>query len=173
MSSVLSQTLSLPSSAQSPAFKAVPLQTFAELRKGVSDSSVADFFMWEYFTTKKFYTQGSDRVKQLSEVYTPWPSWLIVAATKTSHQTVEDVLEKVEKGCRYFEDHTDEAVQYIVENLEYNEEDARGWLKGVHFAANIQKVKSDVVRKTVDVLKTAGVLGKQEGQLLIDIYKDG
>jgi hypothetical protein len=172
MSSVLSQTLSLPSSTTTPAFHPVPLQTFAELRKGVSDSAVADFFMWEYFTTKKFYTQGPDMVKQLREVYTPWPSWLIVAATTTSTEAVEDVLEKVEKGCRYFEEHKEEAVQYIVDNLEYNEEDARGWLKGVQFAADVTKVKSDVVKKTVDVLITAGVLGKPEGDVLTSTYKD-
>ena len=37
---------------------------------------------------------------------------------------LEDVLQKINKGVKHFEEHQDEAVEYISTKLDYSEEDA-------------------------------------------------
>lgn len=147
------------------------LNTFSNLRDGVNDKT-ADFFMWEHFTSKRYYDNGS--IKRVGEIYTPWSSWKIVAANALlnpdnwSHganatmppmkKELEDALEKINKGVKHFEENQEEAVQYISTKLDYSEEDAREWLKTVQFAKNVRGVDQNVVDKTVNILQKAGVL---------------
>jgi ABC-type nitrate/sulfonate/bicarbonate transport system substrate-binding protein len=159
----------LDTSSTNPPFPVEPLNTFANLRNGVNDST-ADFFMWEHFTSKRYYDNGE--IKRIGEIYTPWSSWKIVAknslvdSEKTSGASksllkdeLKDVLDKINQGVKHFENNQEEAVQYISENLDYSEEDAREWLKTVRFAKDVRGVDTTVVEKTVGVLKKAGVLG--------------
>ncbi|KAI9824991.1 MAG: hypothetical protein M1819_000789, partial [Sarea resinae] len=168
-----------------------PLQTFASLRQAVTDRT-ADFFMWEHFTTKRYYDNGE--LKRLGEIYTPWPSWLIVASTATfpslnspnssndnkdkDQQALTHLFTALDSGISHFLSHPDEAVAYISTALDYSAEDARAWLKTVRFATptttttttttpgtqgGTQGVDVAVVEKTVGVLKKAGVLGDTVG----------
>jgi ABC-type nitrate/sulfonate/bicarbonate transport system substrate-binding protein len=148
------------SSSSNPLFEVIPLQTFEKLREGVNDST-ADFFMWEHFTSKKYYDNGE--IKRVGEIYTPWSSWKIVASTqiKQDDERLEEMFEKIDKGVRYFEGNKEEAVKYISTKLDYSEGDAREWLKTVKFSAKTKGVDVGVIQKTVDVLKKAGVLGEK------------
>lgn len=152
--------LSSSSAAASHAapFDIIPLQTFAKLREGVNDRSI-DFFMWEHFTTKRYYDNGE--VKRVGEIYTPWPSWHIVASNEVlEEQTrLETLLEKLNMGIEYFNTHHVEAVEYISTELDYSEEDAKEWLGTVRFAVDVKGVQANVVEDTVKVLKKAGVIG--------------
>ena len=76
---------------------------------------------------------------------------------------MEEVLEKVNLGIKYFEEHQEEAVGYISTKLDYSAEDAREWLKTVKFAEDVRGVRGSVVQETVTVLKKAGVLGQEVG----------
>ena len=150
------------------------LNTFSNLRDGVNDKT-ADFFMWEHFTSKKYYDNVS--IKRVGEIYTPWSSWKIVAANALlntenwSHganatapplkEELADALEKINKGVKHFEDNLEEAVQYISTKLDYSEEDAREWLKTVKFARDVRGVDQKVVNKTVNILQKAGVLDEK------------
>lgn len=157
------------SSKQRP-FEVVPLQTFENLRKG-ANNGIADFFMWEHFTSKRYYDNGE--IKRVGEIYTPWSSWKIVAATEllsgagtgagseTLDPRLEELFEKLDKGTKYFVGHQDEAVEYISTELDYSAEDAREWLKTVEFASNVRGVDLGVIQKTVEVLRKAGVLGEE------------
>lgn len=58
-------------------FENVPLNTFEKLREGVNDGTV-DFFMWEHFTSKRYYDNGE--IKKIGEIYTPWPSWWVLSS---------------------------------------------------------------------------------------------
>ena len=143
-------------------FDIVPLQTFAKLRDAVNASTV-DFFMWEHFTSKRYYDNGE--IRRIGEIYTPWPSWHIVASdqvldTAQGKQQLEELFEKLNLGVRHFEEHADEAVRYISTELDYSEEDAREWLKTVRFAKYVKGVRVEVVGETVEVLKKAEVLEK-------------
>jgi hypothetical protein len=159
------------SSSQKEPFEVIPLQTFEKLRKGVNDG-IADFFMWEHFTSKRYYDNGE--IKRVGEIYTPWSSWKIVAATgllsgsgsgtDTLDPRLEELFEKLNQGTKYFVVHQDEAVEYISTELDYSAEDAREWLKTVGFASNVRGVDLSVIQKTVDVLRKAGVLGEQGRQ---------
>lgn len=149
---------STSSSSASAPFDIIPLQTFAKLRESVNDRT-ADFFMWEHFTSKRYYDNGE--IKRIGEIYTPWPSWHIVARPGViGDERMEEMLEKLNLGIKYFEDHREEAVQYISTELDYSAEDAREWLKTVKFAEDVRGVRGSVVQETASVLKKAGVLGQ-------------
>jgi hypothetical protein len=168
----LSQTKNIDGS-NAPPFDFVPLNTFDKLRQGVNDGT-ADFFMWEHFTSKKYYDNGE--IKKVGEIYTPWSSWKIVAATHLLPTTgatdkegvdprLEELFEKLNKGTKYFLEQQDEAVEYISTELDYSAEDAREWLKTVEFASNVRGVDISVIDKTVEILKKAGVIPEGEGVL--------
>jgi hypothetical protein len=152
------------SSSSSPPFQSVPLQTFEKLRKGVNDSTI-DFFMWEHFTSKRYYDNGE--IKRIGEIYTPWPSWQIVAssaiinsASRGGDPRLNDLFEKIDKGVAYLDTHHEETIKYISTDLDYSKEDAAEWLKTVRFASRTWGVNVAVVEKVVEILKKAGVFGK-------------
>ncbi|KAL8693726.1 MAG: hypothetical protein Q9224_003701 [Gallowayella concinna] len=157
-----------PASADPP-FEPHALQTFEGLRKGVNDKT-ADFFMWEYFTSKRYYDSKSlHPIKKVGEIYTPWSSWKIVARNPfINTPQLNSVLEKVNLGIGYFKQHEDEAVKYISTKLDYEEDDAREWMKTVRFPTDVRVVEKSVVRGTVDVLQKAGVVGKQSKERIDD-----
>ena len=141
-------------------FEFVPLQTFEKLRNGVNDGTI-DFFMWEHFTSKRYY--DNREIKRVGEIYTPWSSWKIVASTalKEDDQRVEALFQKLDQGVAHFEANAEESVSYISTELDYSEEDAREWLKTVKFTQRTKGVDVKVIEKTIDSLKKAGVLGSK------------
>jgi ABC-type nitrate/sulfonate/bicarbonate transport system substrate-binding protein len=154
----------LDTSSDSPPFPVEVLNTFANLRDAVNNST-ADFFMWEHFTSKRYYDNGE--IKRIGDIYTPWSSWKIVASNALVDPTnsdsplkeqLEDTLQRINKGVKHFEENQEEAVQYISTKLDYSEEDAREWLKTVQFAKDVRGVDPAVVEKTVGILQKAGVL---------------
>lgn len=141
----------------------VVLQNFENLRNAVN-SGEADFFMWEHFTSKKYYDSGE--IRRVGEIYTPWSSWKIVASTKLTDSgdgRVKELFEKLDQGVTHFNEHQDEAVEYISTELGYTEPDAREWLKTVKFPAKTEGVKEEVVKNCVGVLRKAGVLVEGKG----------
>lgn len=165
------------SSSNPQPFEVVPLQTFDKLRAGVRDGT-ADFFMvqhltliwrsmltwtqWEHFTSKKYY--DNREIKRIGEIYTPWPSWQIVASTSTApadDPRLDELFTALDMGIKHFNQNVEESVKYIYTELDYSEEDARSWLKTVKFAEGVKGVDVAVVEKTVGILKKAGVLTDQ------------
>lgn len=143
----------------------VVLNTFENLRKAVNTSE-ADFFMWEHFTSKRYYDSGE--IRKIGEIYTPWSSWKIVAKSGLVRDgqldlRLHDLFEKLDKGIAHFQENKEEAVQYISTELDYSEEDAREWLKTVRFPSRTQGVDVSVVENTVAVLRKAGVLASGKG----------
>ncbi|KAK0609587.1 hypothetical protein B0T17DRAFT_566470 [Bombardia bombarda] len=150
----------------SPFSQFVVLSTFENLRRAVNTGE-ADFFMWEHFTSKRYYDSGE--IRRVGEIYTPWSSWKIVASTKLADgdgqldARVAVLFDRLDEGVKYFKQHTDEAVEYISTELDYSEEDAREWLKTVRFSEKTKGVDVKVVEKTVHVLLKAGVLMRNKG----------
>jgi len=142
--------------ASSP-FPVIPLQTFANLRHAVNDRT-ADFFMWEHFTSKRYYDSGE--IRRVGEIYTPWSSWKIAARDDLEERVprLEELFTSLNQGVTYFEENQEEAVEYISTNLDYSEADARAWLRTVKFAREVKGVKESVVEGTVRTLEKAGVL---------------
>ncbi|MCJ1250922.1 hypothetical protein MMC30_008150 [Trapelia coarctata] len=156
MSFVLADTKGWLQTAGQAPFEVVPLQTFAKLREAINDKT-ADFFMWEHFTSKKYYDNGE--IKRIGEIYTPWSSWEIVARD-AGDERLRRMFESINKGVRYFEAHQDEAVEYISTELDYSKEDATEWLKTVRFPKDVEGVSEETVEETITVLKKAGVVGQ-------------
>ncbi|UNI18705.1 hypothetical protein JDV02_004959 [Purpureocillium takamizusanense] len=162
---------------QQPFSETVVLNTFDKLR-GAVNAGEADFFMWEHFTSKKYYDAGE--IRRVGDIYTPWSSWKIVASTKLvpppgraagsagsaageADARVRDLFEKLDAGVRHFNDNPEEAVRYISTSLDYSEADAREWLKTVRFPQRTEGVKPEVVADCVSILRKAGVLVDGKG----------
>lgn len=152
------------SQSEQPYSDAVVLNNFQTLRNAVN-SGEADFFMWEHFTSKKFYDSGE--IRRVGEIYTPWSSWKIVASTKlpggASDARIKDLFSKLDQGVKHFNENPEEAVKYIYTNLEYSEEDAKEWMKTVRFPSSTAGVKPKVVQNCVSILRKAGVLVEGKG----------
>lgn len=157
--------LSNSTAASSPYSDFVISNTFENLRKAVN-SGGADFFMWEHFTSKRYYDSGE--IRRVGEIYTPWSSWKIVASTSLVRDGQLDLrlhtlFEKLDQGIKHFNENEDEAAKYISTELDYSEEDAWEWMKTVKFPTHTEGVDLAVVEKTVGLLRKAGVLFAGKG----------
>ncbi|KAI9706906.1 MAG: hypothetical protein M1820_004685 [Bogoriella megaspora] len=145
----------LGQTGESP-FEFVPLENFKNLREGVN-SKKADFFMWEHFTSKRYFDNGE--IKRIGEIYTPWSSWKIVAKDPKDER-LETMAQRINEGIVYFNDNHDEAIEYISSELDYSADDARAWIKTVEFPKDVRGVDPGVIDETVGLLSKAGVLDK-------------
>lgn len=124
---------------------------------------------------RRYYDSGE--IKRVGEIYTPWPSWHIVAHRSVAGSvggvaTAGAFLKALDEGVRYFNTHRDEAVEYIATHLDYTEEDAREWLGTVEFSKDCKVVERGDVEKTVGILRKAGVVkGKEVGveEMILDL----
>ncbi|KAK8079090.1 hypothetical protein PG994_002897 [Apiospora phragmitis] len=152
----------------------VPLQTFDKLRAAVNTGE-ADFFMWEHFTSKRYYNSGE--IRRVGEIYTPWPSWEIVASTNSTKlakdDRLQDLFRKLDQGVKYFGEHQDEAVEYISTALDYSKEDATEWLKTVQFCTETSGVDIKVVNNCISILQKAGVLKEGKGLQATEMLVSG
>ncbi|KAL7267435.1 hypothetical protein RUND412_009983 [Rhizina undulata] len=101
-------------------FECMVLNDFLGFRKGVSDET-ADAFIWEHFTTKRYYDLGQFR--KIGQIYTPWPSWHIVACTPVladpaGAKAIAEFLDGLNKGVRFFLDNQVRTVEYIAANVD-------------------------------------------------------
>ncbi|KAK3110581.1 hypothetical protein LTR53_014979 [Teratosphaeriaceae sp. CCFEE 6253] len=144
-------------------FKVEVIGDFAALRRSVrheGGEARTDFFMWEHFTTKHFWDNGE--LKRVGEIYTPWPSWMIVARDPQDER-LSTMLEKMDDGVRWYRGHGEEAVEHITSTMRYSKEDAEAWMGTVRFADGVRGVERGVVDETLAVLRKAGVLGEAAG----------
>lgn len=165
---IMSYVLGLQLNFQEPYFNDFKVcSNFKTLRESVNHktedvSLYSDAFMWEHFTSKKYYDNGE--IKKIGEIYTPWPSWVISVNQETLKSKTNDIknfLVSVNQGIHHFLENPEKATKWISDNLDYSEEDAQSWLKTVEFNDQLGQVPIDwvkVVEKTADTLKIAGVL---------------
>jgi len=159
MSYVLADQHGWLESSKSP-FEVIPLGDFAALRQGVNAGNKAEFFMWEHFTTKKFYDNGE--LKRVGEIYTPWPSWMI-AARDAKDKRLEVMAERINQGVTWFHEQRQESIDHISSAMEYSKEDAHSWMKTVEFSKNVRGVDPLVIEKTIQTLQKSGVLDESAG----------
>lgn len=170
---VMSYVLGLEKKFTNPYFQSHPtLSTFENLRDSVNEKpgvEASDGFMWEYFTTKKYY--DSKEIKAIGQIYTPWPSWVICSRSDLAKsEEIARFLTAVSQGIEYFNQHQDEAIEYIYTNLDYTKADAAEWIKTVRFANKVNSINHEtVIKNTIRVLDTAGVLNEGDSKDLIDL----
>lgn len=169
---IMSFVLGLKLHMLEPFFGGFPVcSNFKNLRDSVNGTigdktKVSDAFMWEHFTSKKYY--DNHEIKRIGEIYTPWPSWVVTVRSEIYENhlsTIASFLDSTREGIAYFQGHTDEAVDHVTSNLDYSEADAREWLKTVVFNAQIGAApidKETVVDATCRTLKAAKVLEDTE-----------
>lgn len=168
MSFVLGDQQNWLSSSGDPPFEIVPIGDFAALRKAVNEGR-ADFFMWEHFTSKKFWDEGG--IKRVGDIYTPWPSWVVAARSEVAEGEIEELLGKLNLGVKHYLENSEEAVEHITGTMHYSREDAGEWMKTVRFAGDVRGVEVGMIEATAGVLRKAGVLegegGGCEGMVLL------
>ena len=151
----------------------VPLGPFADLRNGVTgkdgEAPLADFFMWEHFTTKPYFDGENTPLKKIGEIYTPWPSWHIAASSSTFPNPEKDerlaqVFQTLDEGIKQFESKPEDGVRMLGTGelgCHYTEEDAREWLKGAEFTKTTRGVDRHVMQSVIKVLQGAGVVDSE------------
>lgn len=167
---VMSFVLGLQNKFPTPYFEQfLVVENFQNLRDSVNlkfekngEPKHSDAFMWEHFTSKRYYDSGE--IKRIGEIYTPWPSWVVSVGKSTftnRRDNVSGFLRAVRKGVAHFLKNPEEAVEHISTHLDYTKEDAREWLKTVKFNESIGQLPIEwqrVVENTTEVLQTAGVI---------------
>ncbi|EGV66729.1 hypothetical protein PSN45_003069 [Yamadazyma tenuis] len=169
---IMSFVLGLQEKFASPFFSDHPvLSNFKNLRDSVNlkfgsagdgELSDSDAFMWEHFTSKKYY--DTKEIKKIGEIYTPWPSWVVNCNSKlleAEKPAIKQFLTGVRKGIEYFWAHQDEATTHIATHLDYSKADAEKWIETVKFNNSVGDEpinRKTVVDNTAKVLQTAGVL---------------
>ncbi|GMG38001.1 unnamed protein product [Ambrosiozyma monospora] len=158
---VMSFVLGLQSDFPEPFFQDfVVLDNFKNLRDSVNlkeGTETSDAFMWEYFTTKKYY--DNKEVKKIGEIYTPWPSWVIVGSVDNDKKVDTALLSGLQAGIDYFNANPEESVKFINDNLDYSLEDAKEWLKSVKFSKDVSKLDyQKSIANTTSVLTKANVV---------------
>ncbi len=162
------------STAASPYSDTVILNTFENLRKAVNTGE-ADFFMWEHFTSQRYY--DLQEIKRVGEIYTPWSSWKIVASTQLASgdqldSRLGELFTKLDQGIKHFNENAEEAVKYISTALDYSEEDAQQWIKTVRFPTKTHGISLDTVTRCVGILQQAGVLVHGKGMEPVHMVAD-
>jgi hypothetical protein len=189
-SHIMSFVLAQQQGWKSDSLTSVPLGPFGALRNGVtgqdearSDQApkpTAEFFMWEHFTTKPYFHPTSEKpnppLKKIGEIFTPWPSWMIVASTASFPDPEKDarlqsLFQALDQGIKDFEADTTQVVKLLGTGelgCNYIEEDATEWLKDVKFTNGTRGVDAKVIEGVVDVLKVAGVIdaGMSNGEAI-------
>ncbi len=120
------------------------------------NSGEAAAFMWERFTTKKYY--DLQEIRQIGEIYTPWPSWLITASSTLKESQIAPLLSAINEGIAYYQDHHEEAMEYIYTNLDYTRVDAEAWSKTVTYPEDVRLVDETMVSDTITTLRKAGLM---------------
>lgn len=152
-----------PSSKQQPPpFEPVVCGPFADLRTAVNRSK-ADFFMWEHFTTKKYWDNGS--LKRIGDIATPWNGWHVaVRGAEADPRLNYTLYPALARGIKYFRDEKNEAVDWICDNMEYSREDAEAWYKEVIFPNALGSSNEKGIKAAVDSLRKAGIIQSNEFQ---------
>lgn len=153
---VMSFVLGLQEKFANP-FKFEVLNNFKNLRDSVN-AGETDAFMWEHFTTKKYYDNGE--IKKIGEIYTPWSSWVVTSSTKTAESDITAFFKGTQEGISYYNNHEEEALNYILENLDYNDRsDLQDWASRVKFSTDVSAVQYEKnIVNTARILATAGVV---------------
>ncbi|ODV61152.1 substrate-binding domain-containing protein [Ascoidea rubescens DSM 1968] len=181
---VMSFVLALQRKFSKPYFDSYPIcHNFKNLRDSVNlklpdnnskELGNSDAFMWEYFTTKKYY--DLKEIKKIGEIYTPWPSWVIVSSSSLLRESKEDVdkfLSSIQEGISYFVKNQGGSANYIYQNLDYSEEDAKSWLDTVVFSNQVSKIDwQKIVENTKKVLQEADVLQEKDEKIIDERLKE-
>ncbi|AMD19713.1 HCL438Cp [Eremothecium sinecaudum] len=169
---VMSYVLALDNKFQQPFQDHVVCDTFANLRAAVNNNSV-DAFLWEHFTSKKYYDNGE--IKNIGNIYTPWPSWVIVKSKSLESESVRAFTTAVSEGIVYFNAHKQESLDLIVNSFDYSKEDATAWLSTVEFHVPCHTLgdRNKVIDNTLRVLKAANVLKHKDDPELIQTNLQG
>lgn len=181
-SQIMSYVLAQQQGWKADSLTSVPLGPFGALRNGVTGKDeekpdqppnpTAEFFMWEEFTTKPYFHVTAEKpnppLKKIGEIYTPWPSWMIVASTalfpfpgSESDPRLDALFKALDQGIKAFQADTTNAIKLLGTGelgCTYNQEDGNDWLKDVKFTNSTRGVDSKVITAVVDVLKVAGVI---------------
>ncbi|KAJ3341463.1 hypothetical protein HDU93_004864 [Gonapodya sp. JEL0774] len=153
----------------------VPFQPFEYVVCGTGEGMMkavreekAQFFMWEYFTSKPWYDQLL--LRHLSTRPTPWPAFAIASTlpslTRLGPSHVSSLLALVTDLVTQFTSmHVDDAVTVVrgVHPRYHDAGDLKTWFGQVRYEKRCEVVSEKVVKAAVEGLRAAGVLKDVQG----------
>ena len=169
MSTVLADDQGWYNATELP-FEIVVCGAFPSLLDAVNSKKV-DSFMWEHFTTKKWFDSG--QLKKIGEIATPWNGWHIAIRNAGVDQNCVDVLEKrvrrdflpdLLRGLKEFRELRHAVVQFNVEQLGYNEPDVEEWYREVVYPEQFGYLNKHGLRSAVKGLSKVGLIGDSLGR---------
>jgi len=131
----------------------VPKGGLTDLLQGIQDETT-DTFLWETFTVKPYH----DQVKQIGEIVTPWPCFVVCARSEILKQypnVVENLLNGIKESCSEFT-RNDGSLEQISRKCHLNIEDSKKWFQSVKFSNGI--VSKKVLENTSHILVKTGAL---------------
>lgn len=167
---VMSYVLALENHLGTSPFQFKVLHNFKNLRNAVNEGK-ADAFLWEYFTSKKYY--DTNEIKKIGQIYTPWSSWMIVSSADKLQSSVP-FLKGVQQGITYYNAHKSESLDFILKNFDYDSrEDLEEWAKKVEFSSDVQAIDYEHnIMHTKKVLKAAGMIDDPD-EVVDERLRDG
>ena len=97
---------------------------------------VADYFLWEKFTTKPFVDNGEFRI--VGECPTPWPRFVVAVREGlllTHYNEIEQILKIVNESCTEVKD-SENSIEEIAECYQLKKEDVAIWFNETEWAYN-------------------------------------
>lgn len=150
-----------------PPFQVTVCGPFAELRKAVNDGK-ADAFMWEHYTTKKFWDNGE--LKHLGEIPTPWNGWHIATRGSQANPRVSSALyPALTKGLEHFKNDREDAIDFITSEMDYSKADAEAWYDEVSYPLSFGNINRDGISAAIQSLRTAGFI--QSGEVALQDFE--
>lgn len=146
-------------------FEYIVKHNFSNLRESVNNGE-SDAFMWEYYTSKKYWTSGE--IKELGSVYTPWSPFVICTSNQINNEIVKSFQLATLEGIKEFEKDENRSIDYILKELDYNSrEDVEAWLSQVKFSHNVTSINwdKDIIAAS-ELLQSAGVINESDSKIL-------
>ena len=150
-----------------PPFQVTVCGPFAQLREAVREGR-ADAFMWEHYTTKKFWENGE--LKKLGEIPTPWNGWHIAVRGSQPDPRVNQVLyPALQQGVDHLKNDKEDTVDFISSNMDYSRADAEAWYDEVKYPTSFGMLNRDGIGAAIKSLRTAGFI--QSGEVALQDFE--
>lgn len=133
----------------------------AELRQGKIDA-----FLWEKVTSRPFQKDG---IVHIEDVVPPWPAFMIATRRDLEPETVNAVLNSIQKSIDDFFG-TKDSDEAIAKGYGLTVNDVEEWKSRTVFSSAVSRVDVSMIKKTIKVLKEVGVVKQEVGdEVLQDI----
>jgi hypothetical protein len=102
-------------------------------------NGTADYFLWEYFTTKPFVDKGL--LKRIGKISTPWPCFVLAIRNEileTRSSEIKTIINIINKQVGLFNNplHYNQLINLYAERYDQDPVDINSWLSSTRWDTN-------------------------------------